>query len=132
MAFSLRVWCRQRDDCFAVLVSLPSIEGAEIKALIEAAPTGKSLGFVAGDWDLYRASAVGEKHGGPLPFNHPFTPAAGSTVNVWVEPKAGAAAAGETFWGGVAGGGRGVSWQRTRARALGAPCCLAACPALPS
>ena len=107
MAFSLRVWCSQRDECFSVPVPQAAIEAAELKVFIEASPTGKKLGFAAGDWNIFPASAAGLKEGGPLPlpFNHTFTPAAGSIVNVWAEPKPGAAAGepwGPGSWAGWA------------------------------
>ncbi len=65
-------------------------------------------GFTSIGWDLYLANAAGQKEGGPLPFNYPFTPAAGSIVNVWVEPKPGVAAGEPWGPGSWAGGGLGA------------------------
>ena len=109
VGFNLRVWSEGRDEPFSVPMPQEAIEAAELKACIEASPTGKRMGFAAGDWNVYLATASGLKSGGPLPlpFNHSFAPAAGSIVNVWVEPKPDAAA-GEPWepcsW---AGGGLG-------------------------
>jgi hypothetical protein len=94
MSFSLRVWCGQLDECFPVPVPRLPIDAVELKGLIRS--SGELTGFTSAGWDLYLADALGAKEGAALRFDHRFNPAAGSIVNVWVEPKPGAA--GE-LWG---------------------------------
>ncbi len=57
------------------------------------------MGFLLRSWLLFLATHEGKKTGVKLPYHHPFSPEAGSIVNVWVEPNPGElfTASGELF-----------------------------------
>ncbi len=74
-------------------------DAERIKFLLERTPSAPAIGFAMGTWDVFLCNAAGAKlepHAALADGDAIAPRAPGSTVNVWVEPKPGAA--GE-LWG---------------------------------